>query len=186
MLTHHVAKTWSFLKGHGRAVHMSPSPAAAAAAAAAAPLWLTDGFHLVKVFKPSSCDTRVNPGSSSEWRSCSGAELWRICGLSALARDQNLPWHVTARCRLHGCSSSLYFNFLILFFLLSLLGWWHSGLVSAIVRGIAPQIHWNKKKRWIQNDKSKEHTCSKLWIILGVFCNTTSHLTDTLHKWNPH
>lgn len=32
MLTHHVAKTWSFLKGHGRAVHMSPSHTAAALA----------------------------------------------------------------------------------------------------------------------------------------------------------
>lgn len=186
MLTHHVAKTWSFLKGHGRAVHMSPSPAAAAAAAAVAPLWLTDGFHLVKVFKPSSFDTRVNPGSSSsssEWRSCSGAELWRICSLSALARDQNLPWHVTARC-LMDVARLFIFILLLLFFLLSLLGLWHSGVVCVvivIVRDTAPQIHWIRNKRWIQNNKSKEHTCSKLWLVFGVFCNTTSHLTDTLH-----
>lgn len=62
MLTHHVAKTWSFLKGHWRAVHMSPS-------LAAAPLWLTDGFHLVNVFKPCSFYTCINPGSSGEWGS---------------------------------------------------------------------------------------------------------------------
>lgn len=73
MLTHHVAKTWSFLKGHGRAVHMSPSPAA--------PLRLTDGFHLVNVFKPCSFDTCINPGSS-EWQSRALllSTQWRIWG----------------------------------------------------------------------------------------------------------
>ena len=85
--------------------------------AAAAPLWLTDGFHLVKVFKPSSPDTRVNPGSSgsSGLRSRSGAGLWKICGLSALARDQNLPWHVTARCLMD--VARLFIFFLSFFFL---------------------------------------------------------------------
>lgn len=74
MLTHHVAKTWSFLKGHGRAVHMSPSPAAL--------LWLTDGFHLVNDFKPCSFDTCINPWQqrlkelTCDW--LHGASCWRL------------------------------------------------------------------------------------------------------------